>query len=91
MKFAFVIKSWLKCLAEYGLCMVKNVPTKENMLRNLVEMIAPLQRTIYGELFDVRVDVNPLNLAFSGSPLEFHNDLIYYESPPGIQFLHCLK
>ncbi|RNA16654.1 gamma-butyrobetaine dioxygenase-like isoform X1 [Brachionus plicatilis] len=85
------IFEWLKCLAEYGLCMVKNVPTKENMLRNLVEMIAPLQRTIYGEMFDVRIDVNPLNLAFSASPLEFHNDLIYYESPPGIQFLHCLK
>ena len=71
--------------------MVKNVPTKENTLRNLVEMIAPLQRTIYGELFDVRIDVSPINLAFSASPLEFHNDLIYYESPPGIQFLHCLK
>ena len=81
----------MKYLAEYGLCIVKNVPNKENMIRKLVELIAPLEKTIYGEIFDVKVDVNPINLAYSAAPLEFHNDLVYYESPPGIQFLHCLK
>jgi len=31
----------------------------------------------------------PKNLAYSSEAIPFHLDLSYYESPPGIQFLHC--
>jgi hypothetical protein len=78
-------------MAEYGVCVVQNVPTQEKMVMKLAEIIAPVQRTIYGEIFDVRVDENPINIAYSNAKLGFHMDLMYYESPPGLQFLHCLK
>ena len=54
-------------------------------------MVAPVQKTIYGEEFDVKVDPNPINIAYADIPLPFHMDLIYYEAPPGLQFLHCIK
>ena len=34
---------------------------------------------------------SPENIAFTGSPLPLHQDLVYYESPPGIHLLHCLR
>lgn len=85
------VYDWLKYLAEYGVCIVKNVPVELNMVRKVAELIAPLQKTFYSEIFDVKIDDNPTNLAFSNEKLGFHNDITYYESSPGIQFLHCLK
>jgi hypothetical protein len=70
---------------------VKNVPKKENKVKELAELIAPVQQTIYGEVFDVKVEKNPINIAYSNVPLSFHMDLMYYESSPGLQFLHCIK
>lgn len=57
----------------------------------LAELIAPVQETIYGRVFDVKVDRNPINIAYSNVPLGLHMDLMYYESSPGIQILHCIK
>ena len=34
---------------------------------------------------------NPINIAYTGEALSPHMDLIYYESPPGLQLLHCLR
>ena len=64
--------------------MVKNVPQQEKQVKKLAELIAPVQQTIYGEIFDVKVKKNPINIAYSNVPLGFHMDLMYYESPPGM-------
>ena len=42
-------------------------------------------------MFDVVSDPKPINVAYSNVKLGFHMDLIYYESAPGLQFLHALK
>ena len=34
---------------------------------------------------------DPINIAYSGTKLLPHMDLVYYESPPGLQLLHCLR
>ena len=61
------------------------------MVKKIAELVAPVQQTIYDETFHVKVDENPINIAYSSTKLGFHMDLMYYESPPGLQFLHCLK
>ena len=81
----------MKHIGEYGVCVLQNVGTDEETLRKVAELISPVQKTIYGELFDVKVEKNPINIAYSSVELGFHSDLIYYESPPGLQFLHCIK
>ena len=43
------------------------------------------------QLFDVIVEEEPINIAYSGAKLLLHMDLVYYESPPGLQLLHCLR
>lgn len=43
-------------------------------------------------MFDVKVEKNLLtNIAYSEVGLEMHMDLQYYQSPPGLQMLHCYK
>jgi gamma-butyrobetaine dioxygenase len=37
-----------------------------------------------------RVD-DPINVAYSNMALDVHIDLAYYESPPGLQLLHCMQ
>jgi len=61
------------------------------MVRLVAELVAPIQRTIYGETWDVLANPEPINVAYSTAELDFHMDLSYYESPPGIQFLHCVR
>jgi gamma-butyrobetaine dioxygenase len=39
----------------------------------------------------VRQEANPINIAYTNAGLDLHMDLAYYESPPGIQMLHCLQ
>ena len=44
------------------------------------------------QVFDVHVSDHQLtNVAYSADGLVYHQDLLYYESPPGLQFLHTLK
>ncbi|XP_061168815.1 CSC1-like protein 2 [Saccostrea echinata] len=85
------VLQWLRDLNEYGVCLLKNVPLEEGMVCKVAELIAPVQQTIYGIQFDVVSKPSPINVAYSSVGLDFHMDLIYYESAPGLQLLHCMK
>ena len=82
---------WLQMIAEVGVVLLRGVPTDAAMVRLVAELVAPVQHTIYGETWDVLADPKPINVAYSTAELDFHMDLSYYESPPGIQFLHCVR
>ena len=43
------------------------------------------------QLVDVLAEEKPTNLAFTSRELPFHMDLTFYESPPGLLFLHCIR
>ena len=46
---------------------------------------------MYGRTFHVKNDgAAAINIAFTGEALKPHQDLAYYESPPGVQLLHCV-
>lgn len=46
---------------------------------------------LYGDIFHVRAgESNSINVAYTSSALCPHQDLAYYESPPGMQLLHCV-
>lgn len=84
---------WLNHMAEYGLSIVTNAGTKgEYEVKTFAEtMIAPIMKNIYGDVYDVKVEKSPINIAYAEGPLPFHSDLVYYEAPPGIQFIHCVR
>ncbi|XP_046564045.1 gamma-butyrobetaine dioxygenase-like [Haliotis rubra] len=83
--------TWLDKLDKYGICLMKNVPTQDMTVKKVVEKIAPIQSTVYGKLFEVRDTPQPINFAYSTVRLELHMDQPMYESPPGLQFLHCMR
>ena len=43
------------------------------------------------QMYDVLSVENPIDVAYTTSGLPMHMDLPYYESQPGLQFLHCLR
>ena len=46
---------------------------------------------LYDNIFHVREgEANAKNVAYTSVALCPHQDLVYYESPPGIQLLHCV-
>jgi len=82
---------WLQMIAEVGVVLLRGVPTEPPIVRMIAELVAPVQHTIYGEIWDVVSHPEPINVAYSDAELDFHMDLAYYESSPGIQFMHCMR
>ena len=79
------VRVWLEVLARDGLCIIADVPTRDEEVRRVAERCGPVMNTIYGLQWDVKVEPNPINIAYSPVGLDLHQDLAYYESPPGIQ------
>lgn len=84
---------WLNHMGEYGLSVVRNFGQESDyqVKQFASSMVAPVLSNIYGDSYDVKVEANPINIAYDDGPLPFHMDLVYYEAPPGLQFIHCIK
>ena len=92
---------WLRALSTDGATLVRGVPEHVSQstklapvdgVRFLAELIGPLQPNIYGDIFDVvSKGAAAENLAYTSEAIGPHMDLCYYESPPGLQLLHCLQ
>lgn len=78
-------------LREYGLLFVKNVPEEVDSVERIGRRIGPLMNTLYGMTWDVRSVPNPTNIAYTHQELGLHQDLLYFDSPPALQLLHCMK
>ncbi|PUU84326.1 hypothetical protein B9Z19DRAFT_1070081 [Tuber borchii] len=81
----------LKALSVYGLLFLKNVPSEESSVEKIAQRIGPLKSTFYGKTWDVKSLPESKNIAYTSLNLGLHMDLLYLDSPPGLQFLHCLK
>jgi gamma-butyrobetaine dioxygenase len=84
------LRRWLETVARDGMCVIAGVPLEDGQVSALARRIGPVMNTIYGQQWDVKVSPNPINIAYSSMGLDLHQDLVYYESPPGLQLLHCL-
>ncbi|KAK3702638.1 hypothetical protein RRG08_042626 [Elysia crispata] len=82
---------WVRHINEEGICIIQDVPLREDMVQKVVEMMGPIMPTIYGSTFDVVQTPEQINVAYSSLPIGLHQDLVYFESPPGLQLLHCLE
>ena len=66
------------------------MPCEPEKVTEVARLVGPVQPQIYGEAWDVIAQEGAINIAYTGEPLASHMDLCYYESPPGLQLLHCL-
>lgn len=86
-------------LNKFGITFVKNIPPQitenydnpqEWFVENIAKRIGYIKETFYGKTFDVQSKKDAKNIAYTSSYLGLHMDLLYYESPPGLQFLHSI-
>lgn len=90
-------------LNRYGLTFVNNIPTpqisdmtEDNATQwpvyKIAEKFGYIKKTFYGTLFDVKnKKEKATNIAYTNTFLPLHMDLLYYESPPGLQLLHAIQ
>lgn len=78
-------------LTNLGLVFLKNVPHDETSIASITERIANIKSTFYGRTFDVRAKPDAENVAYTSGYLGLHQDLLYLQSPPAVQLLHCME
>ena len=84
-------RSWLANVAKYGFGKLTGGPVEDQALMQVVDLFGYVRETNYGRHFEVRTEVNPTNLAFTGLGLQAHTDNPYRDPVPTIQVLYCLE
>jgi gamma-butyrobetaine dioxygenase len=81
----------LRGIERLGFAVIHNTPTVDGTVLEVVRTFGFVRATNYGELFEVRVEANPNNLAFTGLAISPHTDNPYRDPVPTMQLLHCLS
>ena len=82
---------WLAAVRRYGFAMLSEVPRQSGSLCEVAELFGFVRETNYGRWFEVRVEVNPTNLAYTNLGLQAHTDNPYRDPVPTLQLLSCLE
>lgn len=78
-----------RALIEDGIAIVTDMENSDAGLTRLANALGQVTPSTDGSYFDVRLHIDPTNLAFTAKALEMHTDLPCEQLAPGIQFLHC--
>jgi gamma-butyrobetaine dioxygenase len=88
---ASALCDWLADIARYGFGKLTGGPVEDQALMQVVDLFGFVRETNYGRHFEVRTEVNPTNLAYTGLGLQAHTDNPYRDPVPTIQVLYCLE
>jgi gamma-butyrobetaine dioxygenase len=81
----------LAAVRRSGFALLRGVPVAERQVLEVTRSFGYVRETNYGELFDVRVEPDPNNLAFTSVAIAPHTDNPYRDPVPTLQLLHCLR
>ncbi|SEL13116.1 gamma-butyrobetaine dioxygenase [Roseovarius nanhaiticus] len=84
-------RAWLAQIARYGFAKLTGGPVRDGALFDVVDLFGHVRPTNYGAKFEVRTEVNPTNLAYTGLGLQAHTDNPYRDPVPTVQVLYCLE
>ena len=82
---------WVNDVARHGFGKIEGGPVEDGALFGVVDLFGYVRETNYGKKFEVRTEVNPTNLAYTGLGLQAHTDNPYRDPVPSIQVLYCLE
>jgi gamma-butyrobetaine hydroxylase len=82
---------WLHGVRRYGFGKLAGGPVESGALLKVASLFGYVRETNYGRHFEVRTEVNPSNLAFTGLGLQAHTDNPYRDPAPTLQILYCLE
>ncbi|MEM9580058.1 MAG: TauD/TfdA family dioxygenase [Pseudomonadota bacterium] len=83
--------AWLGGVARYGFGKLTGGPVEDGALFKVADLFGYVRETNYGRHFEVRTEVNPTNLAYTGLGLQAHTDNPYRDPVPSVQILYCLE
>ena len=86
-----LLLQWLKSLYSYGFAKMSGGQIESGALIQVANLFGYVRETNYGKWFDVRSEVNPINLAYTNLGLQAHTDNPYRDPVPTIQILYCLE
>ena len=86
-----VMHKMLDQIVAFGFAIVENLPTHDRAVLELIKSFGYPRITNYGDIFEVRIENDPNNLAFTNLPIAPHTDNPYRDPVPTLQLLHCLE
>nr|WP_298249654.1 TauD/TfdA family dioxygenase [uncultured Halomonas sp.] len=84
-------RRWLADIRRYGIGKLTGGPIEDGVLLDIVAQFGFTRETNYGRYFEVRSEIAPTNLAFTGLGLPAHTDNPYRDPAPTLQLLYCLE
>jgi gamma-butyrobetaine dioxygenase len=85
------LSAWLSGVRRYDFGKLTGGPVENGALLRVASLFGYVRETNYGKHFEVRTEVNPTNLAFTGLGLQAHTDNPYRDPVPTLQILYCLE
>ena len=83
--------AWLAKVARYGFGKLDGGPVRDGTIFDVVDLFGYVRETNYGRHFEVRTQVDPTNLAYTGLGLQAHSDNPYRDPVPTLQVIYCLE
>ena len=83
--------AWLAQVARFGFGKLNNGPIRDGALYDVIDLFGYVRETNYGRHFEVRVEDEPTNLAFTSASVQAHTDNPYRDPVPTMQLLYCLE
>ena len=81
----------MKSLHEYGFVKITGGGKESGEVIKIADLIGYIRETNYGKFFDVKLEVNAVNLAYTNLGLQAHTDNPYRDPVPTMQILYCLQ
>jgi len=82
---------WLAAVHRFGFALMTGLPENPDSLLDVTALFGYVRETNYGKCFDVRSEVDPVNLAYTGLGLQAHTDNPYRDPAPTMQILSCIE
>ena len=84
------LREALARVARWGIAVLAGAGADPDAVARAVERFGFIRETNYGRLFDVRIELQPGNLAYTDRALELHTDNPYRDPVPTLQLLHAI-
>jgi hypothetical protein len=91
MRDRLILSSAFSKLQSLGAVYIRGCQSEKNSILTVANIFGIIQETNYGQVFDVKTEKSPSNLAFSTAALALHTDNPYRVPIPGFQCLLCLQ
>ena len=84
-------RDWLAAIREFGFAKLTGGAAADGALFDVIDLFGYVRETNYGRHFEVRSEIKPTNLAFTGLGLQAHTDNPYRDPAPTLQLLYCIE